>query len=353
MQNGVTNQQNGEPIRGRKPAGRNQAVQRALGTAGATLSAFLLIMATVTPMYAQSYPNQPIRFTVPFPPGGGTDVVARIIGPKLSEQLGQPVVVENRAGAGGNVGSEYLAKSKPDGYNIGLVTVDMTPGPSLYKKLGFDPAKDFAPITLVAQNPLVFLVRPSLPVKDLRDFVEYAKANPGKVNYGSSGMGGLGHLSGELLKSLTKINMVHAPYKGAGPAMVALLSGEIDMTVVSAGSAMPHIQSGKAKALAVLGNERIIASLPNVPTSKEAGVDNYVALYWAGIVAPAGTPREVISRLNAEWIKIAAMTDTKEQMRKAGFEPPVSTPEQFADFIKAEIGRWGKVIKEANIPSLD
>jgi tripartite-type tricarboxylate transporter receptor subunit TctC len=352
MVGNVTNRKRGKTVQERKLAGCNHAAQRALKTAGTILGAVLFIMALVTPLCAQSYPNRPIKFVVPFPPGGGTDVVARIVGPKLSEHLGQPVVIENRAGAGGNVGCEYVAKSKPDGYTIGLVTVDMTPGPNLYKELGFDPAKDFAPITLVAQNPLVFLVKPSLPVKDLKDFVQYAKANPGKVNYASSGMGGLGHLAGELLKSLTKIDMVHAPYKGAGPAMVAILGGEVDMSVVSAASAMPHLQSGKARAVAVLGNERI-ASLPNVPTSKEAGQDNYVALYWAGILAPAGTPRDIVNRVNAEWAKIAAMPDTKEQIRKAGLEPQASTPEQFAEFIKAEIVRWGAVIKEAKIPRLD
>ncbi len=332
----------------------DRAAWRALKIAGTTFLAALFLVAAVTPLYAQTYPNRPIRFVVPFPPGGGTDVVARIVGPKLSERLGQPVVIENRAGAGGNVGCEFVTKSKPDGYTIGLVTVDMTPGPGLYKQLGFDPVKDFAPITLVAENPLVFLVKPPLPVKDLTEFVKYAKANPGKVNYGSSGMGGLGHLAGELLKSLTKIDMVHTPYKGAGPAMIAILGGEVDMSVVSAASAMPHLQSGKARAIAVLGNERIKYSLPNVPTSKEAGIDNYVAMYWAGLVAPAGTPRDIVNRVNAEWAKIAAMPDTQEQIRKAGLEPhPGSTPEQFGDFIKTEVVRWTKVIKDANIPQLD
>jgi tripartite-type tricarboxylate transporter receptor subunit TctC len=346
------NTNRGKPVRERKRVSCGRAAQRALRTASEILGAILLIGVMVSPLCAQSYPNQPIRFVVNFPPGGGTDFTARIIGPKLAERLGQPVVIENRAGGGGNVGAEFVAKARPDGYTIGIVTVDITPGPSLYKKLTYDPTKDFAPISLVAQNPLVFLVSLNLPVKNLKEFVEYAKANPGKINYGSSGMGGLGHLSGELLKSLAKINMVHAAYKGAGPALVGLVGGEIDMTVVSAASAMPHIQAGKARAFAVLGKERI-ASLPDVPTSKEAGVDNFEALYWSGILAPLGTPRDIINRLNGEWAKIAAMPDVIEQIRKGGLETVSGTAEQFSELMRAEVARWGKVIKEANIPSLD
>ena len=351
--NTLRNAKEGKTAQESRPTRRAQTVQRAPMAAGGILSAVLLLLAVVTPLHAQSYPNKPIRFIVPFPPGGGTDIVARIIGPKLSERLGQPVVIENRAGAGGNVGSEFIAKSRPDGYTIGIVTVDMTPGPNLYKKLGYDPVKDFAPISLVAQSPLMMIVRPSLPAKTLKEFIEYAKANPGKVNYGSSGMGGLGHLAGELLKSLAKINIVHAPYKGAGPAMIALVGGEVDMIVVAPTSAVPQIEAGKARGLAALGPERA-PSLPDVPTSKEAGLEAFVALYWNGVLAPAGTPRDIINRLNAEVIKIAAMPDTMEQIRKAGLDPHRgTTPEQFGEFIKAEIAGWGKVIKEANIPMLD
>ncbi len=343
---------NGKAVRtfsGAKGKGRFSSIIAVGGILGAIC--FLLVLAP--PLWAQNYPNKPIRFVVPFPPGGATDIVARIITPKLSERLGQPVVVENRAGAGSNVGSEFIAKSRPDGYTIGIVTVDMTPGPSLYKKLGYDPVKDFAPISLTAQSPLMMMVRSSLPTKTLKDFVEYAKANPGKVNYGSSGMGGLGHLAGELLKSLAKINIVHAPYKGAGPAMVAMVGGEVDMLVVAPTSAVPQVEAGKARALAALGPERSPA-LPDVPTSKEAGMEAFVALYWNGILAPAGTPREIINRLNAELIKIAAMPDVKDQIRKAGVDPhPGTTPEQFGEFIKSDIARWGKVIKDANIPMLD
>jgi len=331
---------------------QSQIERRMLAAVGGILWVIILLGLMAAPVQAQSYPTQSVRFIVPFPPGGGTDFTARVIGPKLAERLGQPVILENRAGAGGNVGSEYVAKAKPDGYTIGIVTVDISPSPNLYKKLNYDPTKDFAPVSLVAQNPLVMLVRPSHPAKTLKEFVAYAKANPGKVNYGSSGMGGLGHLAGELLKSLAKIDMVHAPYKGAGPALVGLMGNEIDMTVVSAASAMPHVLSGKARAVAALGKQRI-ASLPDVPTSKEAGVDGFDALWWAGIVAPAGTPRDIVNRLNAEWIKIAAMADVKEQIRKGGLEPASSTPEDFSAFIKEDVALWGKVIKEANIPRLD
>ena len=198
----------------------------------------------------------------------------------------------------------------------------------------------------------MLFVRPSLPVKNLKEFVEYAKANPGKLNYGSSGIGATTHLAAELLKSLAKINIVHVPYKGGGPALIGLMGGEIDMVVSATSAALPQIQAGKVRALAVLSNERL-PSLPNVPTAKEAGIDNCEVTSWYGILAPAGTPRDIVNRLNAEWIKIAAMPDTKEKMQNAGFEPLSSTPEQFSEFLKTEIVRWAKVIKEANIPKID
>ena len=207
----------------------------------------------------------------------------------------------------------------PTGTPSFSITPAITISPSLYKKLNYDPIKDFAPISLVAQIPNVLLVRPSLPVKNLKEFVEYAKANPGKLNYGSSGIGSSTHLAGELLKSLAKINIVHVPYKGASQALIGLMGGEVDMVVIGPPAAMPHIQAGKVRALAVLSKERV-PSLPNVPTSKEAGIDNFEVTTWYGILAPAGTPRDIVNRLNAEWIKIAAMPDTKEKMQNAGFE---------------------------------
>jgi tripartite-type tricarboxylate transporter receptor subunit TctC len=297
---------------------------------------------------APAYPDRPIRVLLPFPPGGGTDLVGRLVGQRLSEQLGQPLVIENRPGAGSHVGIELAAKSKPDGYTIVLVAPEFTTGPSLYKKLNYDPLKDFAPVSMVAQISYVLTVGPSLPVTSLREFIDYAKANPGKVNYGSPGNGSGPHIAVELLKSLTGIDIVHVPYKGAGPAMTGLLGGEVQMTVLAAAAAVPHIQAGKVKALAALSKERI-AALPAVPTSKEAGVDNWVVDLWWGILVPAGTPREMVNRLHAAWVKTAALPETIEKMRAAGFEPLSSTPEQLNAFINAETVRWAKVIKDANI----
>ena len=342
----------GKWVQARQAARCSRGARRLLRGAVGLLGVAFVAAAMALPAFAQSYPNQPIRFIVPFPPGGGTDFTARIVAPKLSEQLGQPLVVENRAGAGSHLGSAYLAKARPDGYTIGLITCDVAPGPALYKDLGYDPANDFATISLVAENPLVLLVRPGFPANNLKEFVEYARAHPGKVNYGSSGMGGLGHLAGELLKSLEKLDMVHAAYKGAGPAMVAFMGGEIDMTVVSAASAMPHVNSGKARLFAALGPKRI-AAFANAPTSKEAGVDNYEAIYWNGLVAPKGTPSEVVNRVRAEWVKIAQMPDVREAIAKGGLETVSSTPQEFAARIKANVELWTKVVKDAKIPPID
>ncbi len=348
----LRNATGGKIVRERQLADRGPAAQRALLTVGAILGAVLFVGAMVAPLCAQSYPNKPIRLIVTFPAGGSHDMLGRIMGPKLAERLGQPVVIENRAGAAGNIGIEFAAKSQPDGHTVVLTSETLTISPSLYKKLNYDAIKDLAPILLAAQVPLVVLVRPSLPVNTLKEFVEHAKANPGTLNYGSGGIGTAPQLACELLQSLTKIKMLHAPYKGSGPAMIGLMGGEVDMQVAGIPVSMPHIQAAKVRALAVLSNERV-PSLPNVPTAKEAGIDNFAVSIWFGVFAPARTPREIVTRLNAEWIRIAAMPDTMEQIRKIGLESLSGTPEQFSEFIKAEIERWAKVIKEANIPSLD
>jgi tripartite-type tricarboxylate transporter receptor subunit TctC len=341
----------GKQVRERHPAGRSQGRMRILMTAGVIVAALLLIEAVAAPLWAQPYPNKPIRLILPMAPGGPTDILGRTIGVRLAEQLGQPVVTENRPGAGGNLGTELAAKAKPDGYTIVLGSATLAIGPSLYKKLNYDPIKDFTPISLLSQVNMVVLVHPSLPVKNLKEFVEYAKANPGKLNFGSGGIGAISHLGCELLKSVAKINIVHVPYKGTGPALIGLMGGEVSMTVSSPSAAIPQIQSGKAIALAVLGNERL-PSLPNVPTAKESGID-LVVTSWHGLLAPAGTPRNIVDRLSKEWVKIAAMPDTKEKMQGAGFEPFSSTPDQYSEFLKAETELWAKVIKEANIPKID
>jgi tripartite-type tricarboxylate transporter receptor subunit TctC len=240
------------------------------------------------------------------------------------------------------------AKARPDGYTLVLTSPALTVSPGLYKKLNYDPVKDLAPISMVVEGHYVLVIRPALPIKSLKELVAYAKANPGKLNYGSGGIGTAPHLAGELLKSLAKIDIVHVPYKGANLAMIGVMGGEVDMVVIGITNAIPQILAGKVRGLAVLSNARV-PSLPDVPTAKEAGTDNFEVTSWYGLLAPAGTPRDIINRLNAEWVKIAADADTKEKMQTAGFETVAVTPEQFSEFIKQDIARWGKVVKEANL----
>jgi tripartite-type tricarboxylate transporter receptor subunit TctC len=338
-------------IREHKPTVCIQAAQRALSAAGAILGAFLLIGMMVSPLCADSYPNKPIRFILPYPPGGAVDTMGRIIAQKLAEGLGQPVVTENKPGAGSTIGTEIAVRAKPDGYTIVIGSASITISPSLYK-LKYDALKDLAPVTMCALGHQVLLVHPSLPVNNVKELVAYARANPGKLNYSSGGVGNPGHLGGELLKSLMQIDIVHVPYKGAGPAMIGLVGGEVNMQISSIPAAAPHIQSGKVKALAVLGEERSTL-LSNVPTAKEAGIDNWIVSSRYGFLAPAGTPRDIIDRLNAVWTRSAAMPDTREKLKSVGVEPLTSTPEEYHEFLKTEIARWGRVIREANIKSLD
>ena len=244
--------------------------------------------------------------------------------------------------------SKMAARARADGYTIVLSPPAIVVSPSLYKKLNYDPIKDLAPISLVAEIPNVIVVRSSLSANSLREFVALAKANPGKINFGSGGLGTTNHLVGEILNNLAAIKIVHVPYKGVNQAMIAMMGGEVDMVAIGAPSSLPHIQAGKVKALAVLSDERL-PSLPNVPTAKEAGIDNFEVSAWYGLLAPAGTPRDIINRLNTEWVKIAAETDARETIKKIGFEPLSSTPEKFAEFIRTETVRWRKVIKEANL----
>lgn len=315
------------------------------------LTAIFLAAVTGVAAAAQSYPARPIRLILPFPPGGATDILGRIVGQKLSESLGQPVVADNRPGAGGYLGLEIAAKAQPDGHTIVLGSLVLASGPSLYRKIKLEPLRDLAPVAQLSQSPNLLLVHPAFPAKTVKELVEYARLNPGKLNYGSSGVGSPLHLAAELFKSVTRTHIVHVPYKGGGgPAMTGLLAGEVQMMVLGA-AALPHVQAGKVRALVVLGEERWRV-LPEVPTAREAGVD-VVVPSWHGLLAPAGTPRELVRRLNREWAKIAAREDAREQMQKAGFEPVVATPEQFAKFIAAETARWAAVIREAMIPPAD
>ena len=345
----------GEQIRKRKSDGCCAAAQEFLMTAARLfLSLVLFIGAMVAPAGAQTYPKKPIRLLLPYAAGGSADVLGRLIGQKLAERLGQPMVPENRAGAAGNVAYEALSKARPDGYTIALCSGVLTTSPSLYRKLNYDPIRDFTPVSLLAQMPLVLVIRPSLPARDLRELLDYARANPGKLNYASSGIGTPPQLATELIKSLAKVNIVNVAYKGASQMMTALMGDEVDLVVLGSGAAMPGIQAGKARALAVLRNSTVrLPLLPNVPTAKEAGLENCDVASWFGMIVPAGTPREIVNRLNSEWTQIAAMPETVETMNRSGYEAASNTSEQFSEFIKTEIVRWSKVIKDANIPSID
>jgi len=298
--------------------------------------------------FAQNYPVRPIRMIVAYPPGGGTDIVGRMMAQKLGENLGQTVVVDNRGGATGNIGTELAARATPDGYT--LLMGNVAPNAinvSLFKKLPFDPVKDFAPVSLVAVTPNILVVQPSLPVKTVKDLVALAKAKPGALNFPSAGVGSSSHLAGEMLKTLAGIDMVHVPYKGGGPALIALLSGQVQIMFATLPAAMPHVKSGKLRPVAVTTSRRSQA-LPELPTIAESGVSGYEAATWYGLLAPAGTPKAIVGRLHAEIVKILA-TDTRQFLMAQGFEPAGTAPAEFAGYIKSEIAKWGKVIRDAGI----
>ena len=305
-----------------------------------------------TSALAQAYPTKPVTIIVPFAAGGTTDILARIIGQALTAELGQSVVVDNRAGAGGNIGGQAAAKAAPDGHTLFMGTVGTHAiNASLYKKMPFDPVKDFAPLTRVANVPNLLVANPAQPYKSVKDLIAYAKANPGKVNFGSSGNGSSIHLSGELFKSLAKVDMQHVPYKGSAPAVTDLLGNQIGIMFDNMPSAIQHVRSGKLVPLAVTTAKRS-PELPNVPTIAEAGVPGYEATSWFGMFAPAGTPAPVLAKLNAAIVKVLAQPDVKKKINEQGAEVYSETPEQFAAFIQAESVKWGKVVKESGA-SLD
>lgn len=295
-----------------------------------------------------AWPAKPVRMIVAFVPGGGTDIVARLLAPRLSEVLGQTVVIENRGGAGGNIGTEFAARAAPDGYTLlmgnvapNAINVSLAPVP-------FDPVKDFAPISQVAITPNVLVVHPSLPVKTVRDLLALARAKPGALAFPSAGNGTSSHLAGELLKSLAKIDMLHVPYKGGGAALADLLGGQVQLMFATTPAAMPQVKSGRLRAIAVTTRARSQA-LPDLPTMIEAGVPNYEAATWYGLLAPAATPRAVIERMHAETVKIIAAPEMREKLVTQGFEPVGSTPAEFAAYIQSQIDSWAKVIRAAGL----
>jgi tripartite-type tricarboxylate transporter receptor subunit TctC len=294
------------------------------------------------------WPSKPIRFILPFPPGGGTDILGRIVSERLAARLGQPVVIENRGGAGGNLGAEAAAKSAPDGYTIVLVAPSLAISPSLYSKLNYDPVKDFAPISLVATVPNVMITHPSVPARTLQEFIALAKSKPGGMNFGSGGNGTSNHLAGELFNIVAGVKLVHVPYKGVNLAMNDVLSGEVHLVVIGIPAAAPHIKAGKLRALALIAPQRSPA-LPEVPTVAEAGLRDFEVTTWYGILAPAGAPRPVIARLNAEIVRTMHAPELRDRLAAMGTDPATSTPEEFADLIEREIAKWGKVVREAGL----
>ncbi len=301
--------------------------------------------ATATWSAEQSYPTKPVRMIAPYPPGGTSDIIARIVGLKLSDAWGQQIVVDNRAGANGGIGSELAAKSPADGYT--LLVGNMTPiaaNPSLYSKLGYDSLRDFAGITLVAAGPNVLVVNPALPVKSVQELTAYAKANPGKLNFGSGGAGSPAHLAGEMFKTLAGVAMTHVPYKGTVLSVNDLIAGQVQLVFSDAPPAVPHVKSGKLRALAVTGAKRT-PLLPELPTVAEAGVAGFALDNWWGILVPAGTPKPVITRINTEIVKAMQTADVKERFANLGVEAIYSTPAAFDDYIKSEHAKLAKIIK--------
>jgi tripartite-type tricarboxylate transporter receptor subunit TctC len=307
----------------------------------------LVLSLIVGTAHAQDFPSKPIRWIVPFPPGGGADATARIISQKLSETTGKQVVVDYRSGAGGNIGTEFVARAPADGYTILQTTNGHTIQPHL-RKLSWDPLKDFAPITIVASYPLLIAVHPSVPAQTLKDLVAYAKANPGKLSYGSSGPGGPLHIGAEIFKRTAGVDILHVPYKGNAPMTLAVVAGEVSMVFDSMTGPLPHIRAGKLKALGYMG-ERRSPQLPDVPTATEAGVPVVYAA-WNGMMAPAGTPPEALAWLHREIVRAASSPDVQERLAGLGYEPKTSgSREEFAALVAADLDRFGKVIKEAGI----
>ena len=317
--------------------------------AGAALAAAMLSVAVAAPVYAQgTYPSKPVRWIVPWPPGGGADVLSRMLSPKLSEALKQQIIIVNRGGAAGNIGAEMAAKSPPDGYTIVFAySGTHAINPSIYTRLPFKES-DFAPIIWLASVPQVLVVHPSLPVKNVKELVALAKKRPGQLTYGSSGNGAFNHLTGALFANMAKIDVVHVPYKGGGPAAVALLSGEITMILGEPASIVGFVKSGKVRALAVTGEKRALG-MPDLPTMQEAGVPGYSATSWNGMLAPAGVPAPIVKRLNDDFNRIIADPEIKKRMLDNGYEPVGGPPDKFAAHIHAEIAKWAPVVKAAGV----
>ena len=311
------------------------------------ISACALMVASGA--HAQAWPTKPVRFISPFAPGGGADITSRVIAQKLTETLGQQVLVDNRGGAGGMIGVELGAKAPPDGYTMVLGTIGpIAINPSLYAKMAYDPVKDLVPVTLAADALNVLVVHPALPVKNVKELITLAKARPNELFFGSSGPGATDHLAGELFNMLTGTKMVHVPYKGGAPAMLDLMAGNVQMIFATVSTSIGQIKGGKIRALGMTGTKRFVL-MPELPTIAQAGVPGFAVNNWYGVFVPAGTPKEIVARLNTDIVKILHMADAKQRLLESGIEATPSTPEQFAAYIQSETKKWAKVVKDGKI----
>lgn len=312
----------------------------------ARLAAAITLMAG--PAFAQDYPSRPIRMIVPFAPGGGTDIIARLMAQELNDGWGQSVVVDNRGGGGGTIGTQMIAKAAPDGYTMGLCSLGFSYAPALYAKLPYDTEKEFQPVSLVATQPFVYVVLPALGVASMKELIAYAKAKPGELRYGTGGSGGSSHLGTEMLRVMTGTELVHVPYKGTGPALTAVLSGEINLLLIGISSVVPHMKTGRMRALAVSGAKRSAAA-PEIPTVAESGVPDYAFDVWYGMLFPAGVPPAVLNKTNAEINRILKTPAVAQRFAAVGLEPAGNTSQEFTAMIRSEIAKWRKIVKAANI----
>jgi tripartite-type tricarboxylate transporter receptor subunit TctC len=310
------------------------------------LAAFALSCLTALSAWGQSYPSRPVKIVVPFPPGGSTDLMAREVAKGLTEALGQPFVVENRGGAGSTIGTAAVAKSANDGYTFLFASSHYAIVPGLYKSLAYDPVKDFTPVSLVCYVPVVLVAHPGTPYNNVRELVDYARANPGKVNYASSGAGGVAHLSAEMFNSLANVKTVHVPYKGGGPAMTDLLGGQVQIFFDGVSTSMPHIRAGTLKPLAWTGKKRV-AVLPNLPTVAEQGVTGYASDAWFAMFAPAGTPRDIVDKVSREVSRIVNRPEFRAKQLELGLDMVGSTPQEMQVFLDEELAKWGKVVRDS------
>lgn len=316
---------------------------------GIGIAASWCVALSCVTCHAQSYPNRPLRFVSPYPPGGAVDILARFLGQHLHDSLGQPVIVENRAGGSGIVGTAAVAKAAPDGYTLLMASSGpLAVNPSMFPDLPYDPTRDLAPITMVAIVPSVLAVHPSIPAKSVKQLIALAKANPGELNFSSSGNGGSGHLAGEMFNLMAGIRMTHIPYRGTGPSVIGLLSGEVSLSFENMLSLLAYVKEGRVRGLAVTSVKRSQAA-PELPTIAESGLPGYSAGPWFAILAPAGTPRDIVNVLNRELVKILRRPDVVKRLSADGGDVVAGTPEELSEYIRSEIRTWAKVIREANI----